>query len=76
MASKKIKKPIAGKTGTTNDSFDAWFVGFSPDIVIGVWAGFDRPRSLGKYETGSSVTVPIFVNIMRAIQKILRFKTV
>ena len=67
---KKLKKPIAGKTGTTNDSFDAWFVGFSPDIVIGVWAGFDRPRSLGEHETGSSVTVPIFVNIMQEIQNI------
>ena len=66
---RKLKKPIAGKTGTTNDSFDAWFVGFSPDIVIGVWAGFDRPRSLGKYETGSSIAVPIFVNIMQEIQK-------
>lgn len=66
---KVLKKPIAGKTGTTNDSFDTWFVGFSSDIVIGVWVGFDTPKSLGKHETGSSVTLPIFVDIMKKIQK-------
>jgi penicillin-binding protein 1A len=63
-----LRKPIAGKTGTTNDSFDAWFVGFSSDIVVGVWAGFDQPKTLGEHETGSSVALPIFVNIMKKIQ--------
>jgi len=62
---RNLPKPVAGKTGTTNDSYDTWFVGFSPDLVVGVWAGFDAPKSLGLNETGSSVAVPIFVDIMR-----------
>ncbi len=59
------RKPLAGKTGTTNDSYDAWFVGFSADLVVGVFTGFDRPRSLGTYEEGSSVAVPVFRNFMK-----------
>ena len=55
-----VGRPIAGKTGTTNDSFDAWFIGFSPDLAIGVFVGFDGPQSLGPRETGSSVAAPIF----------------
>ena len=51
--------PVAGKTGTTNDSRDAWFVGFTPDLVAGVFVGFDQPRTLGR-ETGSSAAAPIF----------------
>ena len=51
---------LAGKTGTTNDNTNAWFVGFSPDLVAGVFVGYDTPRPLGKRETGSSVAVPIF----------------
>ena len=51
---------IAGKTGTTNNNTDAWFVGFTSELIIGVYAGFDSPESLGKRETGSSVAVPIF----------------
>ncbi len=62
---RNLPKPIAGKTGTTNESYDTWFVGFSPDLVVGVWAGFDTPKSMGLNETGSSVAVPIFVDIMR-----------
>jgi len=64
-----LNKPLAGKTGTSNDSFDTWFIGFSPDLVVGVFAGFDRPRSLGKYEEGSSVAVPIFRDFMKAALK-------
>ncbi|MBO6503497.1 MAG: penicillin-binding protein 1A [Kordiimonadaceae bacterium] len=60
-----IGKPLAGKTGTTNDEHDAWFVGFSPDLVVGVFTGFDRPRSLGRGEEGSSVAVPVFRDFMR-----------
>lgn len=60
----KIGKPLAGKTGTTNDSQDAWFMGFSPDLVAGVFVGFDNPRTLGPRETGSSVAVPIFKEFM------------
>lgn len=55
-----IDFPLAGKTGTTNDSKDAWFIGFTPDLVCGVYVGFDNPRTLGKHETGASVAIPIF----------------
>lgn len=61
---KSLNIPLAGKTGTTNRSHDAWFMGFSSDLVLGVFAGFDEPRSLGKRETGSSVAVPIFKDFM------------
>jgi penicillin-binding protein 1A len=61
---KVLGRPLAGKTGTTNDSFDTWFIGFSPDLVVGVYVGFDEPRSLGPKETGASVSVPIFRDIM------------
>ncbi len=64
-----LGRPLAGKTGTTNDSRDAWFVGFSPDLVAGVWVGFDRPRSLGRRATGSSVALPIWKAFMeRALE--------
>ncbi len=59
-----LKKNLAGKTGTTNSSFDSWFVGFSPDLVVGVYAGFDNPTTLGEKETGSSIALPIFVKFM------------
>ncbi|MEI6560107.1 MAG: penicillin-binding protein 1A [Rhodospirillaceae bacterium] len=55
-----LGRPLGGKTGTTNDSNDAWFVGFTPTLVIGIYVGFDRPRTLGDRETGGSVAVPIF----------------
>jgi penicillin-binding protein 1A len=61
---KAVGKPLGGKTGTTNDSFDTWFVGFSPDLAVGVFAGFDTPRTLGRRETGSSVAAPIFRDFM------------
>lgn len=63
---KAVGKPIAGKTGTTNDSFDTWFMGFTPDLAAGVFVGFDEPRTLGKGETGSSVASPIFRDFMLA----------
>lgn len=56
---------IAGKTGTSNAYFDTWFVGFSPDLVVGVFVGFDNPKSLGRYQTGSSVAAPIFGDFMK-----------
>ena len=55
-----LKVPLAGKTGTTNDNFDAWFIGFSSNLVIGVYVGYDNPKTLGKFETGSKVALPIF----------------
>ncbi|MDH5749050.1 MAG: penicillin-binding protein 1A [Rhodospirillales bacterium] len=61
-----VKKPLAGKTGTTNDSFDAWFLGFSPDLAVGVLGGFDNPRTLGTREQGASVAAPIFRDFMAA----------
>ena len=59
-----VGKPLGGKTGTTNKSIDAWFVGFAPDLAVGVFVGFDRPRTLGRRETGASVAVPIFRDFM------------
>ena len=61
---KDIGKPLAGKTGTTNKSMDTWFLGFAPDLAVGVFAGFDKPRSLGKREQGASVAAPIFKAFM------------
>ena len=61
---RELGKPLAGKTGTTNDNKDTWFIGFSPDLVAGVFIGFDRPRPLGYKETGSRVAVPAFKQFM------------
>ena len=66
---KKLKVlgvPLAGKTGTTNKNFDAWFIGFTSRLVIGVYIGFDEPRSLGKFETGSKAALPIFKNFVES----------
>jgi penicillin-binding protein 1A len=62
-------KTIAGKTGTTNDYKDAWFVGFTPDLVVGVWVGFDKARSLGEGEAGGRLSAPIFGDFMREALK-------
>lgn len=61
---KSLNRPLAGKTGTTNESKDAWFIGFSPDLAVGVFVGFDEPKTLGRKETGSSVAVPIWKDFM------------
>jgi penicillin-binding protein 1A len=60
-----LGRPLAGKTGTTNDHTDAWFVGFSPDLAAGVWIGFDQNRLLGKGETGGRAALPIWMDFMR-----------
>ena len=65
---KDLNVPIAGKTGTTNQNKDAWFIGYTPDLVIGVYVGFDQPKSLGYKQTGSSVAVPIFKNLAKKIK--------
>ena len=57
---RQLKVPLAGKTGTTNDNFDAWFIGFSANLVVGVYIGYDNPKTLGKFETGSKAALPIF----------------
>jgi len=61
---KSLQVPLAGKTGTTNDNYDAWFIGFSSNLVIGVYIGFDNPKTLGKFETGSKAALPIFKNFV------------
>lgn len=62
---RSLNRPLAGKTGTTNDSRDAWFIGFSPDLVVGVYVGYDQPRTLGRKQTGSNVAAPIFGTFMK-----------
>ena len=65
-----LKVPLAGKTGTTNNNFDAWFIGFTSNLVIGVYVGFDSPKTLGKYETGSKAALPVFKDfIQKALYK-------
>ncbi len=62
-----LKIPIAGKTGTSNEARDTWFIGYTPDYVVGVWIGYDDPRSMGSKETGGSTAVPVFVDVMKAM---------
>ena len=64
----KMKLTLAGKTGTTNDNTNGWFIGFTPDLAVGVFVGYDTPRQLGKRETGSTVAVPIFGDFIAAAQ--------
>ncbi|MET7243927.1 penicillin-binding protein 1A [Methylobacterium sp. EM32] len=66
---KEIGKPLAGKTGTTNDSKDAWFVGFSPDLAVGIYIGYDKPRSLGDSATGGGLAAPIARDFLKAALK-------
>jgi penicillin-binding protein 1A len=62
---RKLNRPAAGKTGTSNNARDAWFVGYTPDLVVGVWLGYDDQRSLGKSETGGKAAVPIWLEVMQ-----------
>jgi len=62
---KELNLPLGGKTGTTNNNYDAWFIGFNSNLVIGVYIGFDNPKSLGKYETGAKAALPIFKNFIK-----------
>jgi penicillin-binding protein 1A len=59
-----ITRTLAGKTGTTDEYVDAWYVGFSPDLITGVWVGFDEKRSMGRKETGARVALPIWIDFM------------
>ena len=61
---KALMRPVAGKTGTSDESHDAWFVGYTPDLLCGVWVGYDNMMSLGEYETGGKAACPIFVDFM------------
>lgn len=62
---RQLRRPLAGKTGTTNQQKDAWFSGFSPELVAVVWTGFDTPRSLGRGETGGRASLPTWIRFMR-----------
>lgn len=64
MALKDLDYPVGGKTGTTNDNRDAWFIGFTPEIVIGMYVGFDQPKPLGSHETGGMTAAPMFRRFM------------
>ena len=65
-AASHLQHPLGGKTGTTNDYTDAWFVGFSPSITCGTWIGYDNSQSLGEKETGARAALPMWINFMRA----------
>ncbi len=66
---KNLGRPAAGKTGTTNDYLDAWFVGFTPQVVTGVWVGFDDQKSIGLQETGAKAALPIWLTFMKEAVK-------
>jgi len=63
-AAKSLGRPVAGKTGTSNDYKDAWFIGFTPEMAVGVYVGFDTPRNMGRAATGGEMAVPIFTEFM------------
>ncbi len=65
FAASKLNHPLAGKTGTTNDFTDAWFMGFSPSMTCGVWVGFDEKKTLGAKETGAQAALPIWMDFMK-----------
>jgi penicillin-binding protein 1A len=64
---RELKRPVAGKTGTTNNLYDAWFIGYTPNMITGVWVGFDQERSLGEGETGARAAIPIWLGYMQKI---------
>ena len=68
-SSEKLKRPVAGKTGTTNNLNDAWFIGFTPELVATAWIGYDIERPLGRHETGSKAAAPIWVSFMKKAVK-------
>ncbi len=61
----RLNRPVAGKTGTTSDSRDVWFIGFTPELVAGVYLGYDKPKSLGDEATGGALAVPVFTEFMQ-----------
>jgi len=68
VRAKDLGRPVAGKTGTTNDFTDAWFIGFTPSLTAGVWVGFDdKQTSLGKKETGARAALPIWIEFMKTV---------
>jgi penicillin-binding protein 1A len=65
-AASQLKHPLGGKTGTTNNFTDAWFLGFSPSVTCGTWIGYDNRQSLGDKETGAKAALPMWMDFMRA----------
>lgn len=68
-AARRLARPAAGKTGTSNDARDAWFVGFTPDVVAGVWVGYDDHRPLGRRESGAKAALPVWIDTVRAAEQ-------
>jgi penicillin-binding protein 1A len=68
-AAAKLNRPLGGKTGTTNDFTDAWFIGFTPSITAAVWIGYDRNETLGNRQSGGVVALPIWIEFMEEILK-------
>jgi penicillin-binding protein 1A len=64
VAAKRLRRPAAGKTGTSNDARDAWFVGYTPEVVCGVWIGYDDRRPLGRRESGARTALPVWIAVM------------
>jgi penicillin-binding protein 1A len=64
---KELGRPVAGKTGTTNEYRDAWFIGYTPNLVVGAWVGYDDMRPIGEHETGARAALPVWVNFMKSI---------
>jgi penicillin-binding protein 1A len=69
QSAKKLSLNLGGKTGTTNESKDAFFIGISPELVVGTFVGYDTPRTMGKFATGSTIALPIFINFMGDVLK-------
>jgi penicillin-binding protein 1A len=67
VRAKELKRPVYGKTGTTNDYTDAWFIGFDDRLVVGVWVGRDNHTPIGPKETGASAALPIWIEFMRKV---------
>jgi penicillin-binding protein 1A len=65
-AANSLEWPLAGKTGTVDDNTDAWFVGYDPDLTVGVWVGYDAKRTIGRNETGATAALPIWIDFMKA----------
>jgi penicillin-binding protein 1A len=69
VKAKSLNRPLAGKTGTTDDCTDAWFIGYTPSMISGVWVGFDEKKTLGKKETGAEAALPIWIDFMNVALK-------
>src|SRR5262249_14884878 len=69
VKAKELNRPVAGKTGTTNDFTDAWFIGYTPSLVAGVWIGFDEKVTLGDKEQGAKAALPTWINFMATVLK-------